>query len=45
MEFTVGGVTTSPKTFDAGVAGYVSIALLGLTGGSLCLRRKKDGNA
>lgn len=45
MEFTVGGVTSSPKTFDAGVAGYVSIALLGLTGGSLCLRRKKDGNA
>ena len=45
MEFTVGGVTTSPKTFDAGVAGYVSIALLGLTGGSLCLRRKEDGNA
>lgn len=45
MEFTVGGVTTSPKTFDAGVAGYVSIALLGLTGGSLYLRRKKDGNA
>ena len=45
MEFTVGGVTTSPKTFDAGVAGYVSIALLGLTGGSLCLRRKKGGNA
>lgn len=45
MEFTVGGVTTSPKTFDAGVAGYVSIALLGLTGSSLCLRRKKDGNA
>lgn len=45
MEFTVGGVTTSPKTFDAGVAGYVSIALLGLTGGSLCLRRKKDENA
>lgn len=45
MEFTVGGVTTSPKTFDAGVAGYVSIALLGLTGGGLCLRRKKDGNA
>lgn len=45
MEFTVGGVTTSPKTFDAGVAGYVSIALLGLTGSSLCLRRKEDGNA
>ena len=45
MEFTVGGVTTSPKTFDAGVAGYVSIALLGLTGGSLYLRRKEDGNA
>lgn len=45
MEFTIGGVTTSPKTFDAGVAGYVSIALLGLTGGSLYLRRKKDGNA
>lgn len=45
MEFTVGGVTTSPKTFDAGVAGYVSIALLGLTGGSLCLRRKEDENA
>ena len=45
MEFTVGGVTSSPKTFDAGVAGYVSIALLGLTGGSLCLRRKEDGNA
>lgn len=45
MEFTVGGVTSSPKTFDAGVAGYVSIALLGLTGGSLCLRRKRDGNA
>lgn len=45
MEFTVGGVTTSPKTFDAGVAGYVSIALLGLTGGSLYLRRKKDRNA
>lgn len=43
MEFTVGGVTTSPKTFDAGVAGYVSIALLGLTGGSLCLRRKRTG--
>lgn len=45
MEFTVGGVTTSPKTFDAGVAGYVSIALLGLTGSSLCLRRKEDENA
>ena len=45
MEFTVGGVTTSPKTFDAGVAGYVSIALLGLTGGSLYLRRKEDENA
>lgn len=45
MEFTVGGVTTSPKTFDAGVAGYVSIALLGLTGGSLCLHRKEDENA
>ena len=45
MEFTVGGVTSSPKTFDAGVAGYVSIALLGLTGGSLYLRRKEDGNA
>lgn len=45
MEFTVGGVTTSPKTFDAGVAGYVSIALLGLMGSSLCLRRKEDGNA
>ena len=45
MEFTVGGVTTSPKTFDAGVAGYVSIALLGLMGSSLCLRRKEDENA
>ena len=45
MEFTVGGVTTSPKTFDAGVAGYVSIALLGLTGSSLYLRRKEDENA
>ena len=45
MEFTVGGVTSSPKTFDAGVAGYVSIALLGLTGGSLYLRRKEDENA
>ena len=43
MEFTIGGVSSSPKTFDAGVAGYAAMALLGLTGSALCLRRKEDG--
>ena len=31
-----------PKTSDAGVLGYAAMALLGLTGSALCLRRKED---
>lgn len=42
MEFTIGGISSSPKTSDAGVLGYAAMALLGLTGSALCLRRKED---
>ena len=42
MEFTIGGISSSPKTSDAGVLSYAAMALLGLTGSALCLRRKED---
>ena len=42
MEFTIGGIASSPKTSDAGMLGYAAMALLSLTGSALCLRRKED---
>ena len=39
--FTING-STSPKTFDAGVAVYVGMALMSVTGGALVIGKKKE---
>ena len=42
-EFTIGGVSTSPTTGDAGMAIYAAMSLLSLTGGALVIgRRRKE---
>jgi len=40
-EFTIGGVDTSPRTGDAGMAIYVAMSLLSVTGGALTVSRKR----
>ncbi len=40
-EFTVGGVTTAPKTFDAGVTAYAAAGLLSMGGLALAARKRR----
>lgn len=40
-EFTVGGVTTAPKTFDAGVTAYAAAGLLSMGGLALAVRKRR----
>ena len=39
---TTGGNTTSPKTFDAGIAMYVGMALTSVAGSALVIGKKKE---
>ena len=43
-EFTIGGVSTSPTTGDAGMAIYAAMSLLSLTGGALVVSRRRKEN-
>ena len=40
-EFTVGGVTTAPKTFDAGVTAYAAAGLLSMGGLAFTVRKHR----
>mgnify|MGYP004462861283 CR=1 FL=1 len=40
-EFTVGGVTTAPKTFDAGVTAYAAAGLLSMGGLAFTVRKRR----
>lgn len=40
-EFTVGGVTTAPKTFDAGVTAYAAAGLLSMGGLAFTVRTRR----
>ena len=40
-EFTVGGVATAPKTFDAGVTAYAAAGLLSMGGLALAARKRR----
>ncbi len=40
-EFTVGGVATAPKTFDAGVTAYAAAGLLSMGGLALAVRKRR----
>lgn len=43
-EFTIGGVSTSPTTGDAGMAIYAAMSLLSLTGSALVVSRRRKEN-
>mgnify|MGYP000759536008 FL=1 len=43
-EFTVGGVTTAPKTADAGTLVYLTLALSSYTGTALMVRKNRKEN-
>lgn len=42
MDFTVGGKTTAPQTFDAGIALYVGMALTSAAGMAFVGRKRED---
>ena len=42
IDFTIGGVTTSPKTFDTGIAMYVAMAAVSVTGMAWLGKKKEN---
>ena len=42
MEFTIGGVSTSPKTFDSGIAMYVAMAATSMAGMAWLGKKRED---
>ena len=41
-DFTIGGVNTAPKTFDAGIAVYVTMAVASVTGMAWMGKKRED---
>ena len=42
IDFTIGGVNTAPKTFDAGIAVYVTMAVASVTGMAWMGKKRED---
>ena len=42
MDFTIGGKTTAPQTFDAGIALYVGMALTSAAGAAFAVKKRED---
>lgn len=42
MDFTIGGKTTAPQTFDAGIALYVGMALTSVAGAAFAVKKRED---
>ena len=42
MEFTIGGVSTSPRTFDSGIAMYVAMAATSMAGLAWLGKKRED---